>query len=826
MNTNGVLSSIKIRNGNISGQGTFVNTQTGILKHCLIKVDELRDKEVIIKTNRDIVGNYTYAFVQDVLNFEGQKPNYTDSGLIQSTELKFTIPSNANYLYLLLTYSNITYKVTSLTIEGVEYLIKSRLNNIDLTLANLDEKILNAEIAAKGGYDSYPIFTGWANSDMTYMNSSNKYIIIPVTDGDYVEVLKNSISTNATVTGLLQDYGDKLLLPAAKTNRATDNVSYFVEDANFLFVGIENNDENVTPESIRINGVDAYSSYYQNIKNNSFSLKKLRIDIFQNRGLLNNLELRPGNISASINKFLNTKSGLYRHYLIPVKGYSLISVDFARSVQYTFVQDAMMGENSDVHYADGYTGIVTGLIEDLGVPVDATYLYVLATYGGIDIKINSIIADGTQILQSKIVDSTKSELEKNRADINSLQKILESIPGGQIFDEFIFEENIQSNGDDIIWWNLSSAEGKWVNQESTQAFGCVLVNVEEYRGKYIKATSDCGFQLSAFLKSNNRVSGQVADFCEGTNQIKGYPDRFLIPDDASYFYMTIGKSAVKYSYTLEFYSKVAEQGVVDYKNNFLNHKKRIAVFGGSHSANTDPSGDMNIMYDIWREILDAEVDIWGVCASGYAKNSHTSDADSVKEQSYITKTEWKWTDDEGIIHQGEVSAQGQIDQACSDSVLPYDIYVLFGSTNDFNTYTNVLPGDRNSYTIDDEFSEESLNTQNGGISYCVKKILQKNPKAQIVLFSSMRFFASFSDRRGWDSTSDYRNSAGFSYFDYKNAQKEIAERFNIPVLDLWNIMDINEYNYKKFYYDDLHLNVDGIVRLAYKTGNFLKNCLS
>ncbi len=127
-------------------------------------------------------------------------------------------------------------------------------------------------------------------------------------------------------------------------------------------------------------------------------------------------------------------------------------------------------------------------------------------------------------------------------------------------------------------------------------------------------------------------------------------------------------------------------------------KLRIAVFGGSLSVNRESDAAKRL----WAEAMDAEVTTYGVGGAGFA------------------------------ISKG-YSIQRQVDTAGV-----YDIYVLWASTNDF-------AGDREcgswkDYTELDGYDPARLDTQCGGINYCIRQIRQKAPSGRIVFFTSLRLF--------------------------------------------------------------------------------------
>ena len=210
-----------------------------------------------------------------------------------------------------------------------------------------------------------------------------------------------------------------------------------------------------------------------------------------------------------------------------------------------------------------------------------------------------------------------------------------------------------------------------------------------------------------------------------------------------------------------------------------NYGKRIAVFGGSLSVNKESDAAKQI----WADLLNAEVTTFGVGGAGFSS-----------EQGY--------------------SLQKQVDTAGV-----YDVYVLWASTND---YTNSREcGSWKDYTVLDGYDESRRVTQCGGINYCIRKLLEKNPKAEIYFFTSLRFFGKDA---GHNPFSDEPNRTGQTFADYIEAQKACCAYYGIPVLDQFNLQGINEFNCGLYYLEDLlHMNEDGYRRIGPVQAAFLAN---
>lgn len=208
-----------------------------------------------------------------------------------------------------------------------------------------------------------------------------------------------------------------------------------------------------------------------------------------------------------------------------------------------------------------------------------------------------------------------------------------------------------------------------------------------------------------------------------------------------------------------------------------NYGKSIAVFGGSLSVNRES----NAAKQIWADQLHATVTTYGVGGAGFSK-------------------------DQGHSLQQQVREAGV-----------HDIYILWASTNDFTNNREI--GCWSDYTSADRFDESKLATQCGGINYCVKTLLEKNPDAEIYFFTSFRFF---SNEAGHNPFSKNGNATGHNFSDYVAGQKDCCSHLSIPVFDQFQQLGVNEYNYQLYYVSDkLHLKEEGYRKIGPAQAAFL-----
>ncbi|MBP5571394.1 MAG: SGNH/GDSL hydrolase family protein [Bacteroidales bacterium] len=210
-----------------------------------------------------------------------------------------------------------------------------------------------------------------------------------------------------------------------------------------------------------------------------------------------------------------------------------------------------------------------------------------------------------------------------------------------------------------------------------------------------------------------------------------------------------------------------------------NYGKRIAVFGGSLSVHKESDAAKQI----WADLLNAEVVTYGVGGAGFS------------------------------LQQG-YTLQRQVDEAGV-----FDIYVLWASTNDYNGQKEC--GTWQDYTALDGYDESKRSTQCGGINYCIKTLLEKNPNAEIYFFTSLRFFNA---EAGNNPFSNKPNTTGKTFADYIQGQKDCCAYYGIPVLDQFNLQGVNIFNVSKYYLEDrLHMSEEGYRKIGPVQAAFLAN---
>lgn len=197
----------------------------------------------------------------------------------------------------------------------------------------------------------------------------------------------------------------------------------------------------------------------------------------------------------------------------------------------------------------------------------------------------------------------------------------------------------------------------------------------------------------------------------------------------------------------------------------------IAVLGGSLSVNKES----DTAKGQWADALGAEVVTYGVGGAGFCRS------------------------------------QGHSLQIQADEAGVHDVYVLWASTNDFKNGRECgIPGDGA-----EALAPAVLETQCGGINYCIRTLRAKNPDAIIVFFTSLPYFHS---EQSWSTKAPTPSMASFV-----KAQKKCCSAAGVKVLDQFAHSPFTPSNYIYYYKDDkLHLTDAGYEAVAPMQLRFLR----
>ena len=183
----------------------------------------------------------------------------------------------------------------------------------------------------------------------------------------------------------------------------------------------------------------------------------------------------------------------------------------------------------------------------------------------------------------------------------------------------------------------------------------------------------------------------------------------------------------------------------------------IRIFGGSVSRLCETFGGCEVM----RKMLNSSILDSGIDGAGFAKGTTISG---------------------GVPSFAANSIPDQVNQATSAGQKQYDIYILWASTND----TSVDVGDAHDYTYFDNYDVSKLITQNGGMNYCIKKLLDFSPTSRILVIGSMKYF---------NDGADFETKIKLLH----DGQMEVASLNSLPFFSLWDNAGVNFANKDEYF---------------------------
>ncbi len=132
-----------------------------------------------------------------------------------------------------------------------------------------------------------------------------------------------------------------------------------------------------------------------------------------------------------------------------------------------------------------------------------------------------------------------------------------------------------------------------------------------------------------------------------------------------------------------------------------------------------------------------------------------------------------------------------------------DVYVLFGGVNDFSR--NVPLGQMGSTDTHDFY---------GALEFLVRGITQRSPEARLVVMTPCKT----SGKHEKDIPGSFEeNHLGLTQEPYVDAVREVADRYSLPLVDLYATSGISPYlpeHRERYMPDGLHYSAAGYERLA------------
>ena len=168
----------------------------------------------------------------------------------------------------------------------------------------------------------------------------------------------------------------------------------------------------------------------------------------------------------------------------------------------------------------------------------------------------------------------------------------------------------------------------------------------------------------------------------------------------------------------------------------------------------------------------------------------------------------------GIAGSTYSKADGRTDSAVERvvDIKNQDLIVVWFGVNDFH-YGRPLG----------EFNNGDVTTVYGAVDSVLDTLISNNVTAKIMVMTPMK---NHDYRTSPDSFT--KNSAGLYQLDYVNAIKQVADKYSIPVLDMYTesgIAAFNKSQSKQYLMDGLHPNQAGEYRVAKRVTDFVKSHL-
>lgn len=156
-----------------------------------------------------------------------------------------------------------------------------------------------------------------------------------------------------------------------------------------------------------------------------------------------------------------------------------------------------------------------------------------------------------------------------------------------------------------------------------------------------------------------------------------------------------------------------------------------------------------------------------------------------------------------IFPQADQDFLSRIDSMEKDA----DLIIVFGGVNDYG-HGDAIMGEPNGF---DEY------TFYGALNSLFKKLYMRYPNSQLLILTPLHRFEE-----------EKENMLGYKLEDYVNAIRARAEKYSVPVLDLYTVSGIYpaDEDLKLMYtIDGLHPNDKGHNRIFQLLNNYIKNIL-
>lgn len=141
-----------------------------------------------------------------------------------------------------------------------------------------------------------------------------------------------------------------------------------------------------------------------------------------------------------------------------------------------------------------------------------------------------------------------------------------------------------------------------------------------------------------------------------------------------------------------------------------------------------------------------------------------------------------------------------------------DIMTIGYGTNDWSS----------GCALDNANNPYDTNSFAGALRYSIETLLTAHPNMRIVLVGPCWRFKNDDSGNFLYGSDEWENKQGVKIIEFVNKTLEIANDYHLPVVDPYNKMGINKFNYSQWFEDATHPNAEGRKQLAKLIGNTIR----
>ena len=435
-----LYSEVEDHGGYLTGSLKWLYVTSTKYRHIVIEITPGDKIDVTAGTNSAQIGfmrSYSAPVENAYADFSEQTGFTSLIDISASANAHYTVPSDAYYLYILKLNNNNDRNISKIVINGIDLTkaISENLSHISSMVSELQEDVEDTESAIGllekhipyTMLDEYAMTSGYINGTKWLYVTSTKYkhILVPVNANDVVEIKSSSngaqvacLKTNtAPVENASVDFSEAENFDALFSLNASKTVKFSIpSDTNYLYVLILNNNTDMTPVSVAINGIDISKTLRGNI-DDIFASSLSENTAEKNHDTigytkLSDFEVKNGGINVNVNTWVDYgwNANERKHIAIPVNpGDSVQFIGHATNTGwFGFLKTytvPIFGGTADMSEAEGFTTVKNinsnSETDVYTVPDDSHYMYLLIKgSGGSDVTPASVSINRVVISKS------------------------------------------------------------------------------------------------------------------------------------------------------------------------------------------------------------------------------------------------------------------------------------------------------------------------------------------------------------------------------------------------------------------------------------------